>query len=242
MTNPRSDRLIPWSISTYWLILQAYPHSFRREYGESMVQVFGDSARDAWKRAGLAGLAILWIRTIRDVAVSVFRAYSIERRDGLFRLWAGATMLYVTAVVCIVGYGALEFREFYQPPSFSVFGAPDAHENALIAAHEQALGGEFGRYRVFARVAGFSLALLLGATSALFGLWQRSLLHSTGALLAGSAFTVVAFELLPTVWFPLDRYAVGALWVMGGGVPLAACTWLLVMVLGHFRPARFTHS
>ena len=69
MTNPRRDRLIPWSISTYWLILQAYPHSFRCEYGESMVQVFGDSARDAWKRAGPAGLASL-DATIRDVAVA----------------------------------------------------------------------------------------------------------------------------------------------------------------------------
>jgi uncharacterized membrane protein YkgB len=92
--------------------------------------------------------------------------------------------------------------------------------------------------------AGFSLAILLGVTSALFGLWQKSVLHGAGALMAGTALTIVAFELLPVVWFPLDQYPVGALWLMGGGVLLAAGTCLLVVILGRLRPAsaRFTHS
>jgi hypothetical protein len=162
----------------------------------------------------------------------------------MFKLSVGFTLLYISALAGIVGYGAFRFGEFYQPPSFSVFGAPSAHEDVLIAAYEQALTGEFGRYRMFTLAAGFTLAALLGATSALFGLWQKSLLHGAGALIGGIAVTIATFELLPTVWFPLDRYPVAALWVMGGGVPLSVCTWLLVMVLGRFGSgrARLQHS
>ena len=244
MTDRTGKTLTSWSLSTYWLILQAYPSSFRREFGESMSQVFGDSLRSAWNRAGLAGLAALWIRTIVDVVVSLFSAYAGEDRDPMFKLAAGLSLLYICALTVVVGYGALRFGEFYQPPGFSVFGAPNAHEDVLIAAYEQAMTGDFGRYRMFTLVAGFSLAAVLGATSALFGLWQRSLPHGAAALCAGTVVTILAFELLPTVWFPLDRYPVGALWLIGGGIPLAACMCMLVMALGRFGPARarFKHS
>jgi hypothetical protein len=242
--NRTGANLTAWSVSTYWLILHVYPSTFRGEFGESMAQVFGDSARDAWNRAGVRGLLELWRRTVVDVAVSLVRAYAGEPRGPIFKLTAGLSILYVCAVAAIVGYGALRFDEFYQAPAFSRFGAPAAHENVLIAAYEQALRGEFGRYRAFTMAAGFSLAILLGVTAALFGLWQKSVLHGAGALVGGTALTMVAFELLPVVWFPLDRYPVGALWLMGGGVPLAAGTCLLVVMLGRLRPARgrFTHS
>jgi len=239
-----ADNVTSWSVRTYWLILQAYPYAFRREFGESMTQVFSDSVRATWNRAGLAGLATLWMRTVVDVVVSLYSAYVSETRDSMFRIAVGLSVLYVCALAATVGYGAIGFGEFYQPPGFSVFGAPNAHEDVLLATYEQAMSGHFGRYRLFTTAAGFSLAVLLGATAALFGLWQKSLPHGAGALAAGAALTIVAFELLPTVWFPLDRYPVGALWVMGGGIPLAACSWLLVTVLGRFGPARarFTHS
>lgn len=244
MIDRTTDKATSWSILTYQLILHAYPYSFRREFGESMTQVFGDSVRDAWKRAGLAGLARLWMRTVIDVVRSLFSAYVSEKRDSRFKLAVGLSALYVCSLVGVVGYGAIAFGEFYQPPTFSKFGAPNAHEDLLIAAYEKAMNGEFGAYRIFTAAAGFSLAVLLGATSALFGLWQKSPLHGAGALLVGTAFTVVAFQLLPTLWFPLDRYPVGALWLMGGGIPLAAGTCLLVMLLGRYGPARarFRHS
>jgi hypothetical protein len=184
------------------------------------------------------------MRTIVDVAVSLYRTYITEKRDSMFKLSAGLTIFYVCALASTVGYGAVAFGQFYQPPAFSAFGAPYAQEGALIAAYEQAMSGDFGRYRLFTAAAGFSLAVWLGVTSALFGLWQKSLLHGAGALVAGTALTILAFEGLPTVWFPLDRYPVGALWVMGGGLPLASGTYLLVTLLGRFGPvrARFKHS
>jgi hypothetical protein len=192
-----------------------------------MTQVFGDSVRDTWKRAGLAGLTTLWIRTVVDVVRSLFRAYVSETRDSMFKLAVGLSILYVCVLMGVVGYGSIKFGEYYQPPTFSKF-----------------VNGEFGAYRIFTVAAGFSLAMFLGAASALFGLWQKSLLHGGGALIAGTAFTIAAFQLLPTVWFPLDRYPVGAVWLMGGGVPFAACTCLVVTLLGRFGPARgrFRHS
>jgi hypothetical protein len=244
MTAPASDRVTWWAVLPYRLILQAYPHSFRREFGESMTQAFTDSVRAAWNRAQLAGLARLWMRTLVDVVVSLFRAYAGERRDSMFRMAVGLGIIYICALAAIVTYGAVRFGEFYPAPGFSIFGAPDANEGALQAAYAQAMTGDFGAYRRFTLVAGFSLAALLGAASALFGLWQKSLPHGVGALIAGTAITIAAFELLPTVWFPLDRYPVGALWLIGGGIPLAVGTWLLVIVMGRFGPARarFTHS
>jgi hypothetical protein len=235
MTARRTDRATSWSVLTYRLILQVYPYSFRREFGESMTQVFTDSVRAAGSRARLT---TLWMRTIVDVVNSLLNAYLSETRDSMFRLATVVGVFYFCALAGVVGYGAIRFGEFYQPPGFSVFGAPNVHEDMLRTMYEQALNGEFGRYRLFTIAAGFSLAALLGATSALFGLWQKSLPHGAGALIAGTALTILAFELLPTVWFPLDRYPVGALWLMGGGLPLAACAWLLVVALGRFGPAR----
>jgi hypothetical protein len=84
---------------------------------------------------------------------------------------------------------------------------------------------------VFASVAGFALAILLGLTAAIFGRSQRSILHGAGLLVAGLAITIAVLSLLPTIWFPLDRYPVAALWVIGGGVPLAAGTWLVLALV-----------
>jgi hypothetical protein len=224
-------RLAGWSISAYWLILQAYPDAFRREFGESMAQVFSDAARDARNASGAAGLAVLWMRTLKDVVISLVRAYVREARDPVFRAATGLCLLYVCVLVSAVAYGAWAYREFYPAPPFSVFGAPEASEDALVASYEQALLGAFGGYRVFASVVGFSLAALLGLTAAVFGVAQKSILHGAGLLVAGVTITIPALSLLPTVWFPLDRYPVAALWLIGGGVPLAAGTWLVLALL-----------
>lgn len=82
--------------------------------------------------------------------------------------------------------------------------------------------------------AGLVLALSLGVAAAAFGLYHGSLLHSVGALVVGSLLTIGAVSLLPTVWFPLDRYPVG-LWLFSG-LPAAAAAWTLVTAIGRFGP------
>jgi hypothetical protein len=145
-----ANRLAEWSACAYALIIRMYPYRFRREFGESMTQVFRDMARAALGDTGLAGLAALWMRTALDLLASVPGAYAGERRESMFRLFAAAGVLYIGALAFSTGYGALRFGEFYQPPAFSRLGAEAAGEDALIAAYEHALAGDFGRYRAFA--------------------------------------------------------------------------------------------
>ncbi len=81
MIDWATNRLALWSVQAYSLILQVYPCAFRREFGQSMTQVFRDMARDARQESGLLGLAVLWMRTVVDVLVSVVTAYASNRRE-----------------------------------------------------------------------------------------------------------------------------------------------------------------
>lgn len=154
------------------------------------------------------------------------------------KMFVGAVILYGVTLVFAVGYGAMRFAEFYDPPAFSKFGAGEGvSESVLLASYDRALDGDFGRYRQFMVVSGPSVAVLLGIASALFGLRRGSVLFGICALIAGSLVTIAASELLPTVWFPLDRYGPGFIWLMRGA-PIATATWLIVTVSGHVGPGR----
>lgn len=73
--TPRLVDLIDVLVWFYRLLLAAYPASFRDEYGEAMVQLFRDTARDAYRRRGLLGLSAMWLRTLADLASSVIRQH-----------------------------------------------------------------------------------------------------------------------------------------------------------------------
>jgi hypothetical protein len=232
-----TNALAAWSIRTYRHVVRVYPCAFRHEFGESMTQVFREMVRRECSERGLVGLIALWLRTAVDVLVSVISAYSRERSRTMVKLVLTLGAFYVCSLALTTGYGAIRFGEFYEPPPFSRFGAPaTTNENSLLAAYDQALGGEFGRYKQFTRRAGLVLAVWLGIVAALFGRWHRSVLHGAGALMAGAVLTVAAFELLPTIWFPLDKYAAGFVWLLSG-LPVAAGTWMLLTVLD--RVGRF---
>ena len=244
MTNPTRPphAICSMSVTAYGLIVQAYPYAFRREFGASMTQVFGDSVREAWNRSGVAGVGTLWMRTIADVAVSLSKAYSSEQREPIFKFAMGTGVFYALALVLAIAYGAIRFGEYYQPPAFTRIAAPQAHEDALLTAYDQALVGKYGDYQTYAQGAGLLFSLWLGVAAGLFGLSQRSTLHGAVLLLAGIGATVCALSLLPTMWFPLDRYPVGALWLMGGLPLIGAAVWLLVTVMGRSIRGRTTPS
>ncbi|HTU19117.1 MAG TPA: hypothetical protein VMG10_13740 [Gemmataceae bacterium] len=73
--TPRFVDLINLSVDFYRLLVAAYPAPFRNEYGEAMVQLFRDSAREAYRRRGLLGLLAVWLRTLRDFTVSVIQQH-----------------------------------------------------------------------------------------------------------------------------------------------------------------------
>jgi hypothetical protein len=64
----RHSRLLIASTALYGLLLHAYPAEHRREYGDSMLQLFRDLYHDAYCQGRLPGLAQVWIRTLWDVA------------------------------------------------------------------------------------------------------------------------------------------------------------------------------
>jgi hypothetical protein len=88
--------------AVYRALLVLYPRSFRKEYGDDMVQAFGDLARDGGRRRGA-----LWTRAFRDLLVS---APSVRWEEGIMRsswLVVGGVLAAVAAsvVVATVGLG-----------------------------------------------------------------------------------------------------------------------------------------
>jgi len=50
-------------------LLRLFPPAFRNQYATAAVEFFRDRYRDAYRRRGAVGIAALWARTLRDVAV-----------------------------------------------------------------------------------------------------------------------------------------------------------------------------
>jgi hypothetical protein len=233
-----ADALAAWSLRAYFLVLRLYPTAFRLEFGDSMAQVFGDLVQRERKERGPQGLFVLWIQTAVDVARSVMLAYVSEGGRIMARTVGVLGGAYLCFLTLFTAYGANRFAEFYQPPAFNRAGAPStASEDTLVAVYEQSLDGQFGTYKQLTFRTGIVLAIWLGVVSALFGRWQRSVLHGVAALAAGVIVTIAAFELLPSIWFPFDHYAVGFVWLLSG-VPVAAAIWIVLTLADRFMPAR----
>jgi hypothetical protein len=54
----------------YRTFLLAYPRAFRREFGPHMAQAFRDCCRQAQGERGAVGILILWVPTLRDLAIT----------------------------------------------------------------------------------------------------------------------------------------------------------------------------
>lgn len=65
---PRQPRAVALSARVYRACLRAYPPAFRRAYGRDMARVFRDACLDAYHRAGVWGVLLLWGPILRDLA------------------------------------------------------------------------------------------------------------------------------------------------------------------------------
>lgn len=79
---PRMPRLVGYSVALYRFLLAAYPAAFRNEYGEAMVQLFRDTAREAYRRGGSLSLVAVWLQTLADFTISVLRQHRDKPLDG----------------------------------------------------------------------------------------------------------------------------------------------------------------
>lgn len=62
----------------YRSLLRLYPRAFRQAYGDDMAQLFGDQLRESRGERGLAGAALVGLRSLADLVVEAF----LERLDG----------------------------------------------------------------------------------------------------------------------------------------------------------------
>ncbi len=114
---------VAWSVWLYRLLLAAYPAPFRKEYGEAMAQVFRDTAREEYRRRGLRGLLVVWLRTLADFTVSVVRQHrdkpvqlsseSVLLRD-LWQQWRQFGVVTFSATTFSAWYGWHLLRLFFQ--------------------------------------------------------------------------------------------------------------------------------
>src|SRR5580692_2208959 len=97
----------PWSLKLYRWLLKLYPAGFRENYAELLEREIRDEFNET---TGIAALAILWIRLIADLAVSVPSQFSWEVRQDArhtLRLWARRPWHTVFAILALaIGIGA----------------------------------------------------------------------------------------------------------------------------------------
>ena len=97
------------SLAMYRRLLKAYPPAFREQYGDEMARVFRDSARAAWRGAGLGGLVVLWVRTLTDTLVNATRERVHGSKEGVATLCCS---LYTSTVCKSIGAMAVNIAFF----------------------------------------------------------------------------------------------------------------------------------
>jgi hypothetical protein len=76
LENARDPKSVTRSVRIYRRMISAYPHNFRSEFSEPMLQVFRDSCRRAYLDGGALALSPLWVRTGRDYFTTLVEEYA----------------------------------------------------------------------------------------------------------------------------------------------------------------------
>lgn len=74
--NHKEPTSVSLSVQLYQLLVRVYPSTFRLQYRDMMVQAFRDSCLRANYQMRLAGVLLLWGRTLVDTLLSVIEQYS----------------------------------------------------------------------------------------------------------------------------------------------------------------------
>ena len=105
-----SFRSVELSVRVYQALIQAYPASFRREYGSEMVLVFREHLTDTRRKRGAVGLMSAWFRVLGDLARTVPEEHyhEIQRRIEM----RSVTLALLSAVLAAVVYFTISFGGF----------------------------------------------------------------------------------------------------------------------------------
>lgn len=89
----------------------------------------------------------------------------------------------------------------------------------------------YNAYRQFTEYSIITLALLLGAGSALLGVIRKNIILGVGILIAGVIITAFIYALLPRLYFLGDDFSAWLYWLAFG---FYACigSWVVITLLG----------
>jgi hypothetical protein len=106
-----TNRRIEISRQIYARLLYLYPEKHRSEYGADMLQVFTDQCRSVQRSGAWLGFIALWVRTLIDLAVNVFREQLIAAHSsqGLLESvpnaplpWKGVALVLIPGIIFFV--------------------------------------------------------------------------------------------------------------------------------------------
>jgi hypothetical protein len=214
----------------YALLLYLYPRSFRREYGESMLQLFNDQRRAV---SGAGGNVMLWLKTLRDLVESVPAAYSNEHQTDKQRRSMAVGAVFVWGLIVVLA--GVFLASAVVIPSYVGYMPQAVDGAAPIAASEQALAGEPSPYRAVVIAAIVAVATLLAAAAFLFSLAQRSLLNGAAVFVAGALLSIFLLGSNPWIWIRQGEPSIAGLWILGVW-PLAAIAWVALTIAKRQRP------
>jgi hypothetical protein len=216
-----------FAVRLYALLLHLYPASFRREYGEAMLQLFNDQRRAA---RGAGGHAMLWFKVLRDLAQSVPAVHSNERRPGRQR---GSMSLSAIAIWAVLVASVIAFFAFTVVIPNSVGHLPQTapgEEAAVLAGSPPPTAAELARFRAIALSGIAVVTVLLAAAAFRFSRAQRSVLNGAAAFVAGALLTFVPLAMLPSVLLREGRLSVAAMSIMAIW-PAAAAAWAVLTAM-----------
>ena len=241
------------SLRLYHALLTIYPSGFRQEYGWQMLQVFGDCCRRALRQAGLAGLLLLWGRTLLDAVQTALEEHSqrgVDMSKEKFIKLSGWALVLGGPAIALGGLAASR-------PEYDRFNAGSLPIDRYINAVDQPLllmgllllsagftglfvrygkdSGAFGRFML-------GLAAIAGGISAISILslaindneywWLAFVLGITVLFLCATLFGLVCLQrkVLPR-WNGLPLMGVVWLPLLYGMVPVWVMIplWLLVV-------------
>ena len=124
MQPPRSGgKQIMASERVYRRLLALYPKRFRREYGESMAQLFRDQHNAAFRNTNAAGRLTFWLRVLADLGLTVGSEHVTEFKNIMSetlakRFWGkrASSFTKVFFAIFVLLFGVLAFQLLLRLP------------------------------------------------------------------------------------------------------------------------------
>lgn len=70
-----SELILSVAVTLYSWLLLLYPQSFRKEYGELMIQLFRDMTKDAIRQRSILGILEVWRRVATELRATVWEQH-----------------------------------------------------------------------------------------------------------------------------------------------------------------------